>query len=642
MGLIDNYLQKRKTVASAVQDMQKNNQTELYSSLGNWEKLALGMQGAKGAGKYDNFYENTNRIVTGAAKYPFYYTIDNEVADPDKNIFAYYIKNPNESFPQRKVAEQIYTELITHGYTDIFFWRKDGKAETRLFEDNKQYKEDTFRGFTLVSGYDAGRLSKEDKKNIVRITYGASQANVFMGYSPTQAAMSWRKLQDALGLHTTKFAENAGMPIGTFIISTDNGEEYVKIKNELNKRTIGAKNNGKVLFSWKPSLAKDTAPQIQWVQFTSKDVQDYVPQMEFSDKKIGKAFGVPGTIKGSNDGENYATASVSKQNFTEWTIKPLVDTLKDQLDFHLRQRFAMSGEIRVDVEIPELADESLVRIQATQMQVTLFDNKIAEGYTAESVVKAYNLPERFLLLEQASDNNQGNQSKAKKVVENEFTRHYQNVLTAKDKKELEDGFYKILSDYRDFILANGLDGIAMQDFENLMTAHFADSYKTIFEATLPTVAHELAEILETVDISELELTDDEIKYAQEQYAKRVHDFSESFSKQINEIEGTTLQVRSVKSESHVKMVQVTEAEHTRIVSELKTWTKAQEEFPVRVYKTWHIRPGACELCQSLADIRIDVTELFIDNPNVSEIYEVSGGGAHQQCRCYVQYEMVEK
>ena len=89
MGLIDNYLQKRKTVANAVQDMQKNNQTELYSSLGNWEKLALGMQGAKGAGEYDNFYENTNRIVTGAAKYPFYYTIDNEVADPDKNNFAY-------------------------------------------------------------------------------------------------------------------------------------------------------------------------------------------------------------------------------------------------------------------------------------------------------------------------------------------------------------------------------------------------------------------------------------------------------------------------------------------------------------------------------------------------------------------------
>lgn len=646
---IFNKLLHSRSVKNAVQEQTNGFSNGNVWLNGNVNPTELFFGNLNRAGKYDNFYGNTNRIVTAAARHPLYYTVDDEVMEPSESLFAYYLTNLNDSFPQRKILEQIYTELITHGHSDIFLWHKDGRGESRHFD--KLYNEDDFRGLTLVSGYDKNTLTKKDKDSIVRIIYGASQANVFMGYSPSQAADSWRKMQDEMGLHMTAFAKNAGMPLGTFIISSETPEEYVKIKDELAKRTAGAKNNGKVMYSWKPGTASGASPQIQWVQYSSQDVQDYTSQMEFADKKITQDFGVPGTVKGTNDGENYATANVSKQGFVEWTIEPLVSTVKEQIEFQIRKRFDIRGEIRVDVEIPELADESKVKIEATERQVALFDAKIAEGYTAESIIKAYNLPERFLLLEKGTNSSSAsNKAKTglkqpklsnKAEVRNEYARYYQNALTKAERKRLEDGFSEILNEYAEEIWTNGTSNLSREDFEGKMVAHFGEEYKTLYGKTLEDVAEELADVLEVVDVADLELTDDELELAKAEYNRRVTDFSKSFTDIIDNIDGDTLAVKSRNAQPHIKMVTVTESEHTRIVQELAGWTKAQEEFPVRVYKQWHTRAGACPECISLEDVQIDVTALFIGN-ETDEIYRVAGGGLHQNCRCWCTYEMEAK
>lgn len=161
-------------------------------------------------GKYDNYYPNANRIVQVASQYPIY------LVDEDNGVsespFAEVLKNPNQSFPRRKVYEQIYTELITHGESNIFIWHKQGKDESSHYEPGKaKLAPEKFTGITLVSGYDTSKLTPQDKKDIVKITYGVNQRNVFLGYSPTQAANAWRKMQDAMGSHSTSFAANSGI-----------------------------------------------------------------------------------------------------------------------------------------------------------------------------------------------------------------------------------------------------------------------------------------------------------------------------------------------------------------------------------------------------------------------------------------------
>lgn len=646
MGIINNLF-SNSLVKNAVQQQKNSINTQVYSN--DINPYDLFDKRLNIAGKYDNFYGDSNKIVSVASSCGLYYVdADNNILDDTKeNTFAYYIKNPNDSYPQTKVLSQIYTELITHGHCDLFFYHKDGSDESRIFD--KVYPEDDFRGITLVSGEDKSRLTKKELANIVRITYGVSQQNVFMGYSPTQAAQSWRKMQDEMGLHMTKFAKNSGMPIGKFIITAPSPEEYVKLRDSLDGKISGAKNNGKILYDYRPSGSKDS--QIEWVQFTSNKVQDYTPQLEFAEKKISQDFGVPGTIKGTNDSENYATAGVSRQNFMLYTIKPLVDSTKEQLEFFLSKKFIITGELKSNIVVPELADESLVKIQATAQQVVLFDQKIAEGYSAESIVSAFGLPESFLLLEKSgSSSNSINKVKNSCKCDHHKTdddknlgdiREYQNKFTEKERDELERKFKKITDEYANYVLENGLDDESRVEYEGKMSVEFSSQYSSLYDKALDDVSVALADIIGTIDVDNLHLTEEELNYAVKQYNERVTSFSESFAKQIEALDGETLEVRQVKAEPYVKRVVVTESEHTRIVSELKCWTKSTEEFPVKVWKTWKSRNDSrvCPDCTSLDGTTIDVTKLFVNSPNIDEIYEVQGGGLHPNCRCSVVYEM---
>lgn len=653
MGIISNILNSR-AVRNAVQQTdgfkgygssQLNDyngyQTDVYTR----HYMDGFFSGINRHGEYDNYYGDYNRIIQVAPTYPFYYVKNNEVVD--KGDFVKYLETPNDQYPQFKVWQQIYSELITQGYSDIFIWRKDGRDESRLFEAGKKYPEDSFRGITLVSGYKPNELTQALKENIVRLTYGVSQKNVFMGYSPSQAAQSWRRMQDEMGLHMTAFAKNAGMPIGKFIITAPSPEEFAKMRDKLDDKISGARNNGKVLYDYRPADSKVT--QIEWVQFTSQDVQDYTAQLEFSEKKMSQSFGVPGTVKGTNDGENYATARVSEHIFIKYTIKSLITDFHMQLEHALAQRFDLTGEIKVNIPLPEIADESKVKIEATKLQVELFDQKRAEGYSAQSIVDAYNLPESFLLLEKDEEvaTEQSNAVKPAKTAQNTPHDHshdatlnfqYKNALSKEERERLEGGFTTILQAYALSILEGQYSDSVREDFEGKMVAHFGKEYRDLYDVSLDDVADSLAEVLDVVDVADLKLTDEELEQAVKDYNTRVKAFSESYAKVIEGYAGYELDVRSKKVDAHVEMTAATESEHTRIVSELKSWTKAQEEFPVRVFKTWNARVDACPECRALDDIQIDVTALFIDNPT-NEIFEVQGGGAHPSCRCFVRYEI---
>lgn len=652
MGVIRNLLNSR-VVRNAVQQRdgfkgynssQLNNyngyQTDIYTT----DYMGF-LKGTNRAGEYDNYYGDYNRIIQVAPTYPLYYVRNDEVVDT--GAIAEYLKTPNDTYPQYKVLQQIYSQMVTQGYSDIFLWRKDGSKETNLFEYGKRYNEDQFRGITLVSGY--YKLSENEKKNIIRLQYGASQTNVFMGYSPSQAANSWRRMQDEMGLHMTAFAKNAGMPIGQWIITAEKPEDYVKIRNKLEEKTAGARNNGKQLYSYRPSGAKES--QIHWVQFTSQDVQDYTTQLEFSEKKMSQSFGVPGTVKGTNDGENYATARVSEHIFIKYTIKPLVEDMLSQLYHAVNKRFEISGEIKVDIQLPEIADESRVRIETTSLQVKLFDRKVAEGYTPASIVKAYGLPESFLLLEMDEDSSSEEQSDGEAPEEQEEAENsvhnshnhglVTNALTLQERADIEAKFREAAREYADDIIDRGITQEAVDTFKGRMVATFSEEYAILYDKTVEEVAEALTDVLDVVDVSDLRLTDEQLEEAVARYNERVDDFSQTFANDIAALPGETLEVRKRSAEPNIERVAVTETEHSRIVSELGAWTKAQEDFPVRIYKTWTARADACDECRELNDVQIDVTALFVgrNDPGFSEIYEVQGGGLHPACKCSVRYEV---
>lgn len=633
MGVISNLTHR---IANAFQPDTNNRIVDNFFSSDPFKLLNLDKNFN---GKYDNYYPNANRIVQIASQYPIY--LVDEDGGKSETPFAEVLNKPNKSYPRRKVFEQIYTELITHGESNLFIWHKDGKGESSHFD--KVLNPDTFTGITLVSGYDTSRLTKKDKEGIVKLTYGVNQKNVFLGYSPTQAANAWRKMQDAMGSHSTSFAANSGMPMGTFIITAQNEEQYLGVKKELAKRTVGAKNAGKVLFSYKPSTSQEA--QIQWVQFTSKDAQDYTTQLEYTDKKIDQNFGVPGVIKGTNDEANYATASVSRAGFIEFSIKPLVESVADQLDFYLKQRFSLVGTIVSNVEVPTIADESLIEAQATAAQIDIFDQKLAEGWTPESIIAAYNLPKRFLLLETpngktiaTSDAKKGKISNTADK-KNELLRRYMNQLSKREMNKLEKSIREITKPYATLVLLEGAKEANRLTFEADLAENYGVQYQNLYKKAAATLTDDLLELFDSIDVSLLDLSDKELTAAINKYSERVSAFATTFTDNVASLPGETLEVRERAAKPHIERVVVTESEHTRAESELDVYVKGQKEFDVRIFKTWQTQGDAnvCPQCLELENTRIDVTALF-DNGNKDNVFESTAGLAHPNCRCFVEYK----
>jgi len=623
-------------IANAVQPDNNSKTVDNFFSRDPFKLLALDKNFN---GRYDNYYPDANRIVQVAAQYPIYLVDeDNGVSE---SSFAEALENPNSSYPRRKVYEQIYTELITTGESNIFIWHKQGKEESSHYD--KKFDSDNFTGFTLVSGYDTSRLTKRDKEDIVKLTYGVNQSNVFLGYSPTQAANAWRKMQDAMGAHSTSFASNSGMPMGTFIITAQNEEQYLGVKKELAKRTVGAKNAGKVLFSYKPSSSQEA--QIQWVQFTSKDAQDYTAQLEYADKKIGQNFGVPGIIKATNDEANYATASVSRASFIEFTIKPLVDSVAEQLDFYLKQRFTLVGKVVSNVEVPTIADEAKVEAEATKTQIEIFDQKLLEGWTAESIVAAYNLPKRFLLLELPNGKTINENAAKKGKVANvskkkdELVRRYMNQLSTREMNKLEKSIREITQAYATTVLLEGINEANRLTFEANLAENYGIQYESLYKKAATTLTDDLLELFDSIDVSLLDLTDEELTVAISKYSERVAAFSTTFTDNVASLPGDTLQVRERAAKPHVERVVVTEAEHTRAESELDVYVKGQRDYDVKIFKTWQTQGDAkvCQVCLDLENTQIDVTALF-DTVNENTVFESTAGLAHPNCRCFVEYK----
>lgn len=138
--------------------------------------------------------------------------------------------------------------------------------------------------------------------------------------------------------------------------------------------------------------------------------------------------------------------------------------------------------------------------------------------------------------------------------------------------------------------------------------------------------------------NKINLTQEELNYANKQYQKRVSDFSKKFSDEVSSIEGSNLQVYDNTTLKNSKLVALEKEKHYKIIQQLQTWDKSVDDLPFRIIKTWKSKPTACSDCKDMANTAIDVTSLFIGNLT-DEVYEVQSGGLHEGCECIVRYEI---
>lgn len=303
--------------------------------------------------------------------------------------------HPNQLDSSVAFFEKLAVMNLTHRNTYLLVWRRDGneaKPGGTLTPAN-------IAGFTFLENpaieirdkrtyYKMGVQEFSDME-VITIPGGVDPTGLYRGYAPGIASSQWATLDDFIADYQKGFFKNGAIPSGLFTIVAATTTEYYDIVDKIQERHGGAGNNNKPTFAHAP-IDKDGKPaqaQITWtpMQQSNKEI-DFKNLFEQANKRIDSAFGVPASIRGVGENNNYATAKTDQQNFIRFTVKPLALRIYTQITHELNRITGGLGvAITFKLELPAIADEEKVVEETKQIRDNRVLRLIEQGYSLASI-----------------------------------------------------------------------------------------------------------------------------------------------------------------------------------------------------------------------------------------------------------------
>ncbi len=309
--------------------------------------------------------------------------------------------HPNRTDSAVAFAEKLATSTLVNRNTYILVWHREG----RNVMPGGKITPANIAGFTFLEGYsiaiENGRTvykrgsTTYDESEVMCIPGGVYGYDLYAGYSPTQSAYRWLKLDDYIADFQAGFFENGAVPAGQFVITAGTTKEYNDVVDTLQERHRGAGNNNNVTYAHRPLSSGSTAPaQIEWVSFSqsNKDI-DFANLFEQTNRRIDTSYGAPAMVKGFDDSSTYATAQVAKQSFAEFTVYPLLLRNYTQITHELnRITNGLGVAITFKYDIPAVDDAEKVQAETKNIHADMIIKLATAGYSVDSVVDAFGLP----------------------------------------------------------------------------------------------------------------------------------------------------------------------------------------------------------------------------------------------------------
>src|SRR5690606_10294318 len=138
------------------------------------------------------------------------------------------------------------------------------------------------------------------------------------------------------------------------------------IVDKMQEKHRGADNNNNIVYTHRPvdnATGKPVDAQIEWIPYSVSNRELSLKDLfEQANKKIDSTFGVPASIRGVGENNNYATARTDQQNFMENVVDPIALKIWTGFTHELNRITGGLGvAISYDIEIPALADEEKVK-----------------------------------------------------------------------------------------------------------------------------------------------------------------------------------------------------------------------------------------------------------------------------------------
>lgn len=318
--------------------------------------------------------------------------------------------HPNQLDSSVTFREKLAVMNLTHRMTYLLVWRREGN-ETK---PGGVITPQNIAGFTFLEypaitrreGRTYYRLGSQEFNDteVISLPGGVDSKNLYAGYAPGEASRRWATLDQYLADFQNGFFENGAVPAGQFVITASTKQDFNDTVDKLQDAHRGAGKNNNVVYTPRPidpNTGKPADAKIEWIpyQTANKDI-GFKELFEQANRRIDSTFGVPASIRGVGEANNYATARVDQQNFIRFTIEPLSLRIYTQITHELNRITGGLGvAITFTIDFPAVADEEKVQAETKSIEVNTLQTLLTAGYTLESAIAALELSTSYKLLE---------------------------------------------------------------------------------------------------------------------------------------------------------------------------------------------------------------------------------------------------
>lgn len=329
-------------------------------------------------------------------------------ARPPEAVNALY--HPNQLDSAVSFFEKLAVMNLTHRMTYLLVWRRVNNEA----KPNGDITPNNIAGFTFLENPSISRLNGKTFYNIgsqsftedevIAIPGGVDPEGLYTGYAPGVASAKWATLDEYIADFQKGFFENGAVPAGQFVITAASERDYDDTVDKLQSAHRGAGKNNNVTYTPRPvdpTSGKPAEAKIEWIPYqqSNKDI-DFKNLFEQANKRLDSTFGVPASVRGVGESNNYATARVDQQNFIRFTIEPLALRIYSQITHELNRITGGLGyAITFSLDYPAVADEEKVQAETKNVEVTALLQLINKGYTLDSAIDALQLSKSYKLLD---------------------------------------------------------------------------------------------------------------------------------------------------------------------------------------------------------------------------------------------------
>lgn len=374
---------------------------------------SVGMFGHYTSQTYASAYPSI-RAISAEYMQVLPYAIDGNGKPTEHDVIT-ALYHPNREDSVVSFSEKVAVSTLVRPKTYLLVWRKDGKVARPGGDFRK--KSNKIAGFTFLERPVVERKNGNTFYKVGTDTYtenevlvlpgGVDPQNLYSGYSPSEAARRWVKLDDYIADYQAGFFENGAIPAGMFTVTAATDTDYNDAVDALEAKHRGAGKNNNVTYSHRPvgQEGQNNPAGIEWtpLQQANKDI-DFKNLFEQTNRRIDTAFGVPGVVKGVDGEAKYDNAEVAEATFAKRAVYPLLLRNYTQLTHELNRITGGLGiAIAFDYEIPSVADSEKVKAETKQVEAGLITSLTTAGYSLDSIVNAFDLSNRYKLLKKGTE-----------------------------------------------------------------------------------------------------------------------------------------------------------------------------------------------------------------------------------------------